>query len=65
MTLIGFTSIFLVRFVVNFVKEKPVSSLNLVDLIYCDVLIWLHLAVSMYLVAILICHFSNTFVIVG
>ena len=58
MVLIGIGSIFLVNFVVSFIKEKPVSSINVVDLIYCDVLLWLLVAVMVYLLGIAACHLS-------
>ena len=58
MVLISVAAGFLVSFVISFIKEKPVSSINVVDLIYCDVLCWLSIGVIMYLSAILVCQLS-------
>jgi NADH:ubiquinone oxidoreductase subunit 3 (subunit A) len=36
-----------------------VADINLVDLIYCDVLVWLLLAVFVYLYAIGVCQWTS------
>ena len=60
---IGLASVLLTGYIVRFIKSKPLLSVTLVDLIYCDVLCWLSVGVIMYLSAILVCHLSPRFVL--
>ena len=62
MILISIGAGFLVGFIISFIKEKPVSSINIVDLIYCDVLSWLLVAAMVYILSIAACHFSSRWV---
>ena len=45
---IGLASVLLTNYIVRFIKAKPLLSITLVDLIYCDVLCWLSIGVIMY-----------------
>jgi hypothetical protein len=44
-TLISVASVVLTRHIVNYIRNKPVISVTLVDLVYCDVLCWLSLGI--------------------
>ena len=58
MLVIGLTSLILTLYIVRYIHNKPLLSITLVDLIFCDILCWVYIAESTYTSAVFACHIS-------
>ncbi len=56
---IALASTFLIQFIVKYIQRKPLGSLTLVDLIYCDILRWLLMDCLIFMSAIAGCHLTQ------
>lgn len=57
--LVTVAAIFLVIFIVKYIRSKPIVTLTLVDQIYCDILIWTIIIFIAFNSALAGCHFNQ------
>ena len=58
MVIDGMAAPLIIGFIIHFIHNKPPINITLVDLIYCDLLCWMLLAVSMFMSGIVAAHMS-------
>ena len=62
--IVAFFSLFLIGFIIRYIHNKPPINITLVDLIYCDFLLWMFLVSSTFMSAVIGCHLSPRYVLI-